>query len=254
MTNYKILLPPSEGKLAGGEKKYITVKKQNSFNFLEKGRDYLLQKLLEFISNADNKNLEKLFSVKTNLNQIIDLLQDFDQKVTLPAIERYSGVMFNAINYQTLDQKQKKNANEAILFIDGLFGLLKSGDLIPNYKLSISAKFSNIKIDNYWKNILKKTLETEFQDKVILDILPQAHRKATDIQNNNIYLINFFEIKNGKAKNAGHISKKLKGEFIRYILSFDEINLEILYNFSHSQGYKYSEELSSEKEVIFLKS
>ena len=86
------------------------------------------------------------------------------------------------------------------------------------------------------------------QNKIILDILPQAHRKAISITNKNRYLINFFEIKNGKEKNAGHISKKLKGEFIRYILSFDEINLEILYNFSHSQGYKYSEELSSDNE------
>ena len=60
-------------------------------------------------------------------------------------------------------------------------------------------------------------------------------------------------MKNGEAKNAGHISKKLKGEFIRYILGYDKINLEILHNFSHSEGYEYSEDLSSDNEIIFLK-
>jgi len=254
MINYKILLPPSEGKLEGGKEKYSNVKKRNYFYCLEEERSFLLEKLLQFISNSNPKDLEKLFSVKTNFEQITSLLQNFDDKLTLPAIKRYSGVMFNAINYQTLDQNQKNNANESILFIDGLFGLLKITDLIPNYKLSIAAKFSDFKIDNYWKKNLKQTLKEELQGKIILDILPQAHRKAVDIDNQKCYLINFFEVKNGQAKNAGHISKKLKGEFIRYILQFDEINLEILYNFSHSQGYKYCQNLSSDTEIIFLKS
>lgn len=254
MTNYKILLPPSEGKIIGGRERYILAKKQNSFNFLEKDRDFLLQELLEFISKADENHLEKLFSVKTNFKQITDLLQNFDQKLTLPAIQRYSGVMFNAMDYNSLDQNQKNNADNSILFIDALFGLLTTQDLIPNYKLSISAKFSDFKIDNYWKNILKNILKEIVQDKIILDILPQAHRKVINIKNNNYYLINFFTIKNNQVKNAGHISKKLKGEFIRYILRFNEINLDILYNFCHSEGYKSSKELSSDKEIIFLKS
>jgi cytoplasmic iron level regulating protein YaaA (DUF328/UPF0246 family) len=254
MTNYKILLPPSEGKLSGGNEQYFEIKNNHSFAILEKNRVFLLQNLLDFISHANDSDLEKLFSVKNNFEQITAFFQDFDNKLTLPAINRYSGVMFNAIDYPSLNEEQKNNANQSILFIDALFGLLQPQDLIPNYKLSISAKFADFKIDNYWKKNLKEILEEELQGKIILDILPQAHRKAIAISNKNCYLINFFEIKNGKAKNAGHISKKLKGEFIRYILSFDEINLEILYNFSHSQGYKYSEDLSSDNEVIFLKS
>lgn len=254
MTNYKILLPPSEGKISGGNERYSDIKDNHSFAILGKNRAFLLQNLLDFISHANNDDLAKLFSIKSNFEKITELFQDFDNKLTLPAINRYSGVMFNSIDYSSLPIQQQENANEAILFIDAVFGLLKPQDLIPNYKLSISAKFPNFKIDNYWKENLKKILEEELQNKIILDILPQAHRKAISITNKNRYLINFFEIKNGKEKNAGHISKKLKGEFIRYILSFDEINLEILYNFSHSQGYKYSEELSSDNEVIFLKS
>lgn len=254
MTNYKLLLPPSEGKLSGGNERYSEIKNNHFFAILEKDRAFLLQNLLHFISHANDDDLAKLFSVKNNFEQIIEFFQDFDQKLTLPAINRYSGVMFNAIDYPSLSIEQQQNANESVLFIDALFGLLKAQDLIPNYKLSISAKFANFKIDNYWKENLKKILEEELQGKIILDILPQAHRKAIAIANENCYLINFFEIKNSKAKNAGHISKKLKGEFVRYILSFDQINLEILYNFSHSQGYKYSEELSTDNEIIFLKS
>ena len=253
MTNYAILLPPSEGKREGGDKKYIYVKEQNSFNFLENERKFLLQKILDFISKANNLDLEKLFVVKSNIEEITALLKDFDQKLTLPAINRYSGVMFNAIDYPSLNEDQKNRADQVILFIDGLFGLLKPQDFIPNYKLAISAKFTDFKIDFYWKKIFKDYLAKILENKIILDILPQAHRKAVDINQKNCYLINFFTMKNCEAKNAGHISKKLKGEFIRYILGYDKINLEILHNFSHSEGYEYSEDLSSDNEIIFLK-
>ena len=254
MTNYNILLPPSEGKIEGGKEKYIEAKSGHAFGFLEKDRIFLLKNLLDFISKANHSDLEKLFSVKSNISNIASFLENFDQKLTLPAIERYSGVMFSAIDYPSLDDAQKDRANNSILFIDALFGLLRLQDLIPNYKLAISAKFSDFKIDHHWKKVLKNHLEEALKDKIILDILPQAHRKAVDISSENHYLINFFEIKNNKAKNAGHISKKLKGEFVRYILGFDEISLEILYNFSHSEGYIYSEDLSSNSEIIFLKS
>lgn len=254
MTNYSILLPPSEGKKPGGDKIYQEIKHNNDFSFLEKDRDFILDKLTDFIKIASQKDLEKLFAVKSNLDEIIKLFVDFNQKATLPAIERYSGVMFQSISYKDLDSKQKNNANQSILFIDALFGLLKPLDLIPDYKLSISSKIKDLKIDNFWKNILKEALKEIFNNNIIIDILPEAHRKAIIIDPNvQHYKINFFIEKNAKIVNAGHISKKLKGEFIRYILNFDEINLDILYKFSHSQGYIYSKELSSKNEIIFLK-
>ena len=181
MTNYNILLPPSEGKIEGGKEKYIEAKSGHAFGFLEKDRIFLLKNLLDFISKANHSDLDKLFSVKSNISNITSFLENFDQKLTLPAIERYSGVMFSAIDYPSLDDAQKDRANNSILFIDALFGLLRLQDLIPNYKLAISAKFSDFKIDHHWKKVLKNHLEEALKDKIILDILPQAHRKAVDI-------------------------------------------------------------------------
>ena len=60
-------------------------------------------------------------------------------------------------------------------------------------------------------------------------------------------------MKNDTPKNSGHISKQLKGEFIRYILSFNEIDLKIIQRFQHSRGYKYSGEISNGNDIVFLK-
>ena len=41
-----------------------------------------------------------------------------------------------------------------------------------------------------------------------------------------------------------------KGEFIRYILSFNEIDLNTIQSFQHSKGYKYSEEISNGNDIV----
>jgi cytoplasmic iron level regulating protein YaaA (DUF328/UPF0246 family) len=260
--NYLILLPPSEGKNIGGRQIYQEVKNNNSFNFLEEHRRYLYDKLLSYILNLDNNKLEKLFNIKGKLiEQSIFLIKDHYNQKTLPAINRYLGVMFKYLEYDNLTIDLKNRANQVLLFTDALFGLLKPLDLIPNYKLSITAKFINndsvFHIDKYWKDILKEHLKEIFKDKIIIDLLPTSHRKTIDPDiikfHKQYYLINFYQLKNNIPKNTGHISKQLKGEFIRYILNNNNLTKETITKFTHSENYNYNEGLSKNNNIIFLK-
>jgi cytoplasmic iron level regulating protein YaaA (DUF328/UPF0246 family) len=251
MTNYIILLPPSEGKNSQG-----ILEESNSFFKLEKEREEVHTKLIETIHKESEEKLEKLFDVKgNNLLKVIELNSNIINSNVTSAILRYSGVMFKAINFENMSKEQKENFNKSVLFIDGLFGLLKSNDLIPSYKLKISAKLLNLDLTKFWKEKLKIILENEFENKIIIDILPEAHRKVIDYKNINskYYQITFGQIKDNKLKQAGHTSKELKGELINYICKKEKIDREYLENFSHSSGYKYSKEYSNETSLVYLK-
>ena len=262
MSNYIILLPPSENKADGGNNEYISIKDYNSNNSLHKQREYLYTSLLSYINNASIDGLKAFFGItKDNLAlQAKELLQNHHKEKTFTAIERYTGVMFKYLDYHSLNQQSKQNAEDSMLIIDGLFGLLAITDLIPNYKLPIGSKFKTsnqiFNIAKYWKENLKHHFKATFSNKIVLDILPQSHREVIDNEiiqsHNNYYKINFYEMKNNTPKNSGHISKQLKGEFIRYILSFNEIDLNIIQSFQHSKGYKYSEEISNGNDIVFL--
>lgn len=260
MVNYTILLPPSEGKKSGGNDSKVyrlvkNLKKYNSFNYLEIERDFVYNKLREALSELSEKQLEKVFELKgDNLNRAVENLSDFLNLPTLKAIERYEGVMFKSIDYENMSKKQQLNFDSSILFIDGMFGVLKPTDLIPEYKLKISSKFLDISIKNYWKERLYGTFREQFKNKIVIDILPQAHREVVSYSSNeNYYQISFKEEKKGKIQNVGHNSKKLKGEFVNYLVSKDNIDEKYITSFTHSEGYKYSKELSSDNEIVFFK-
>lgn len=214
MTNYIILLPPSETKNKGGNNDKIfrfvkNLKQSNYFLNLETQREFIFAKLREVISISNEKELESIFDLKgKNLQEAIEVTGDLLNKRTLKSIERYSGIMFKSINYEQMSKTQKINFDSSIIFIDGMFSLLKAEDLIPEYKLKISSKFLDVDVTKFWKENLKTIFEDLFRDKIVIDILPEAHRKVIDYTTaKEHYKITFSEIKLGKMKQSGHFSK-----------------------------------------------
>ena len=167
MTNYKLLLPPSEGKLKSINKinPYEKVRTNNSFSKLNRPRVELYNFLINVLGGKTNKELEKILELKgSNLDQAIKVNFNQKKESTLPAIQRYVGIMFSAINYNTMNQNQKTNFNDSTVFVDAMFGLLKTTDLIPEYKLKINSKIPNFDIANFWKENLKTELDREFKN------------------------------------------------------------------------------------------
>jgi len=258
MTNYIILLPPSESKKTGGdETKPLRLiknfKKDNYFETLWIEREEIYGKLRETISKSTHEELEKILDLKgKNLQNAIEINSDLLNKETMPAIERYDGVMFKAIEYNKLNEKQKENFNNSTIFIDGMFGLLRPQDKIPEYKLKINSKFSDIDITKYWKQNLIGLFHSLFKEKIIIDILPETHRKVVTIPSDSkYYQIKFMIEKNGKNVNVGHDSKKLKGELIQYISNKEQITRKYLEEFKHKDGYIFNEKLSNENEIVY---
>lgn len=263
MTNYIILLPPSESKNQGGEinKPYRITENLEKFNYFKKlnsKRELIYDKLRETIQHSTLEEIEKIFELKNKkLHQAIENTFDLLNKETMPAINRYNGIMFKAINYKNLKENQKDNFNQSTIFIDGMFGLLKPLDLIPEYKLKINSKINDLNISEFWKNEIQNILNKEFKNKIVIDILPQAHRKILE-NRKEVYFskeyiqISFCDKRNGKIKQAGHNSKQLKGELINFILKFENITIKDLENFVHNSGYFYSKELSNKNEIIYL--
>ena len=146
------------------------------------------------------------------------------------AIERYTGVVYKNINWSDFNKDEKIFFNNHTLIFSGLFGVLSPMTLIPNYKL----KMNVLLLHKYWNPKITDQLKNE---DVIIDLLPQLHRKAY-VSDNRTIKIDFFYIKSGKKVNAGHFGKAVKGQLIRYIIKNKIIKLDDLSNFNYN-GYKW---------------
>lgn len=184
-----ILIPPSEGKNTGGTNPPVNATP-------------LTKELLKEIQKSDQA---KLHGVKGKaLEQAIAANKNALKTKTLPAIERYKGVVYNALDAHSLPKKSL----DRLRIVSGLFGLIKPFDNIPEYKL----KIDKLKAAQRWKPIIKEQLKDYF----IIDLLPQAHKKAISYEKG--MEVEFILKKNGKKVPAGHQGKYIKGRFVRWLL------------------------------------
>ena len=262
MTNTKsnllILIPPSEGKNKQGVDKPLSIYNL-SFSELNDYREKLIKNL---ISIMQTEFPPKLLGVKgIALEEAIFSNLSIYKSFTMPAISRYTGVMYDAINYGQLNDFQKSFFNQNVLIISGLFGILRPDDLIPNYKLKMSANLGSSSCANLWKKPITKLVSKIGDKKEIWDFLPIEHSKAINFDNVNYfkrYKVNFCQMHKGEIKTVTHWSKFLRGIFINNLCilkskdNYLDTN-EIIKTFEKVSKYKFMDNLSktSKNDSIF---
>jgi cytoplasmic iron level regulating protein YaaA (DUF328/UPF0246 family) len=191
---YTILIPPSEGKATGGHHSPIEPSSA-------------IQSMIETLQQYSGDQ-QKLLGVKgVALDMAIQTNKDILTSKTLPAIERYTGVVYKALDYPSLPAPAQKFADNHIRIVSAIFGLVKPRDHIPNYKL----KIEKLHAAKYWQPTITKQLEGTF----VIDLLPQAHKKAVSWKKG--INVEFKIMQNGAAKPAGHMGKHIKGRFVRWL-------------------------------------
>lgn len=190
-----ILIPPSEGKTPDGTGKPL--KKLNE----DAGEIY--ERLLKF-----KGDFSQLYGVKGKALESARLANaQLLEALTLPAVARYSGVVYNGIGYPKLSAEAQQFFNTHVRIVSALFGLLSPKDLIPDYKL----KIEKLDAASYWKPIIAKKLKGCW----VIDLLPQTHQKAVAYESG--VKVDFIVVRNGKSVPAGHQGKLIKGRFVRWL-------------------------------------
>lgn len=261
-----ILLPPSEGKASGGEGSPVN-NNALSFGSLNPTRVRMAKALVQLGQRP--RSSKKLLGVKgPALEKAMADNASLDTAPTMPAIERYTGVMYDAIDYQSLDGRARKVFDQKVIIMSGLFGMVRTLDMIPSYKLKMGAKLLRQKTCSAaWKPLISETLAGQADFGVIWDLLPNEHSAAWDplkVPHEARFTAKFAErTSNGQLKTITHLSKLLKGALVRHLVaniagaSAPELALEMVAEFSHPEGYTFDPGLTSEvdgaTELVFLK-
>jgi len=257
MNSYTILLPPSEGKAPGGTapRAWTDIAGDpalNAFSILDPRRTELMAALQHALDSQPEPALQKLFGVKgAALATAVETNRRLPDGPLLPAIERYTGVMFDYMSYATLSDSARRTFDEHVILFSGLWGLLRPTDLIPDYKLKIDARLPGIgAVARFWKPEISRTLNGLLAGQVVWDLLPGAHARAWDGKASMAahWQVKFVERveKNGEARyrTVSHWSKALKGALVRFICEEGITDPAAFEGFEHPQGYVYRADLS----------
>ena len=224
----KILIPPSEGKTK--LKSTGPIFSETNFRFeREVGQ---IVRLLELIDNEDLKSIYGTSQEKSELFHRQN--EDIFKSKCAPAIERYTGVVYEHLKWETLKDDAKDYMEKHVLIFSGLFGMTTPLTMIPNYKL----KMNVLSLQYHWNHALTKILDEE---KIIFDLLPQVYRKAYTPNKKNVIQIEFKVENKGKKTSAGHYGKAVKGKFIRFLAQNEVTDINEFKNFEYD-GFKWEDD------------
>lgn len=205
----KILFSPAETKKSGGTEGKIT---QKSFLFPElfDYRKDVLDKYQQYISSASNEQLVKLFGIKDPA-KFEKYKEDIYNQPLMKVIERYDGVAFDYLDYNTLSQDAKNYIDKNTVIFSNLFGPVLAGDFgVPEYKLKQGEKIDDFAPEIFYKKNFSNALDSFLETEEFLDLRAGFYNKF--YKPSSPYTTLKF-IKNGKV--VSHWAKAYRGIVLR---------------------------------------
>jgi hypothetical protein len=137
----------------------------------------------------------------------------------MPAIERYTGVLYDAIDTESLAPDARAFAHRRLAIHSALFGLLDADDPIPAYRLSHDSRLPGLRLGELWRAPI--AAEIASHSGLILDLRSEAYVDLgpAPAREDSVYLRVVTEGTGGVVRALNHFNKKGKGLFVRALLA-----------------------------------
>lgn len=222
----KILFSPSEDKIFPSQRGVMSERVEGIY-----------QRYFEFISSASEGEIAKAMGY-SKLSEVAQALSHITQEPKLgKAIELYSGVAYDALDFPSLPQDSKQWLSKNTLIFSNLFGAVSAEELLPFYKLKQGegfASFSTKEVYQKQESEIDESLEGEF----VLDLRAEFYKKLY-MPKSHHYSMEFY--KNGKK--VSHFGKYYRGIVLRELAlnrGFEGIEERVREYGIQSEGIKNS--------------
>lgn len=205
----KILLAPSETKKSGGELSFNL--ESLLFEELLPHRKKLLHTYMNVLQKGNMDELSKMFGLKKETD-ILANKKDIIHELTMKAIQRYTGVAFDHLDYETLNESEQDYIDSHVVLFSNLLGPIRASDLIPEYRLKQGEPVADIKVEKFYHEHAAELMENYLAEDEILDLRAGFYDKF--YKPSKAYTTLKF-IKEGKV--VSHWAKAYRGIVLREI-------------------------------------
>ena len=216
------------------------------------------EKIKDSLKEKSFSELKALWACNEKITeQNIERLSSMDLREKLtPALLSYDGIAYQYMAPTVFETEMLSYVQENLRILSGFYGLVRSMDGVTTYRLEMQAKLEVDGAKNlydYWGDRLYK--EVRDSSGIIINLASKEYSKCIEkyLQPGDRYIsCNFFEEQEGKLVQKGVYCKMARGEMVRFMAENRVEEPEGIKHFS-VMGYRFSEELSSEKEYIFVR-
>jgi cytoplasmic iron level regulating protein YaaA (DUF328/UPF0246 family) len=211
-----ILLPPSEGKTPAAAGNAV---EWASLSFPE--LNLIRAKVLEGLGTVSaHEDALALLGVGASLRADVERNTRLHAEPAAPAHQVYSGVLYDALDYNSLTPTQRKKADASVLVISALWGAIRFGDRVPAYRLSMATALPDVgRLASYWKPQLTAALAAHTEGELLVDCRSSTYAAAWAPPPAQTVAVNVFTEVNGVRKVVSHFAKHTRGELARHLLA-----------------------------------
>lgn len=203
----RLLLPPSETKAPGGDGPPLDL---TALRFPELGDQR--QELMHALGNLSQRPEEAraVLGISERLDAEREANLVLATAPTLPALLRYTGVLYDALDPATLSRRARTRAGRMVVVASALFGAVGADDRIPAYRLSGQAAVPGIgSLRRYWRpqlaDALSNGLTIDLRSAAYVALAPLPGALAV-------------RVVDGAGRSISHHNKAAKGRLVRCVL------------------------------------
>ena len=243
-----ILLPPSETKRNGGAEGSSLDLSALSFGELTRQRKAALAGL-RAISRSVAASTDALGLGPTQRFEI-DRNRAVSSSPTLPAIERYTGVLYDAIDVENLDSDARRFLGASVRIHSALFGLIGADDPIPAYRFSHDTRLPGTSLSKLWRDANHAVLVAE--PGLVLDLRSESYVHLGPAGEGSHFVRVVTEDGSGTKRALNHFNKHGKGELVRQLArsALDFFSVDELLSWTRSTGVRLERGAHRELDLI----
>lgn len=209
-----ILLPPSETKAPGGDGPPLDLE-ELSHPALNGIRGILLEAVTALAVDVP----ASITALDLGPRQLDEVARNAAvlSSPTMPAIHRYTGVLFDALDQSGLRAAERRRSVERLAVASALFGLVRASDPIPAYRLSGGSQLPGLApLPALWRPALGSVLADVIASEPVVDLRSGAYVALAPLPEAIVVRV-LSERADGSRLVVSHANKAAKGLLARQL-------------------------------------
>ena len=212
--------------------------------------------ILSWMKSLEKDELKAIWKCNDKIaRQNFDRLENMDlYHMLTPAILSYEGIAFQYMAPAVFENGQFAYIQKHLRILSAFYGSLKPLDGVKPYRLEMQAKVTignTRNLYDYWGDLLYQSVIDD--SRIIINLASKEYSKCIEkyLSPEDTYItITFCELSGEKLVTKGTYAKMARGEMVRFMAERGIENPADIQEFNRL-GYRFREDLSSEKEYIF---
>ena len=239
----KILLPTAKEMNTNVPSLEANPLRPESQAILEELATYLVQELESFYKISAEKAQEEY--------ERIQALKK-GTATNYPALYLFDGLMYRNIKRDNLTKEEQTYLEKHLMITSALYGVIPAFSPIAPHRLDflMKLKVAGKSLKSHWQSAYEESVKGE---ELIFSLLSSEFENVFPKEIREIMVIfKFMEERDDKLKIHSTISKKARGAFLTALMEGQVASVEEIKKLSFA-GFNYRNDLSSDKELVFVK-